>query len=360
MEDLGRATREITLTAFVIGPDYLAQHDKLLGAIEEAGPGTLVHPWYGSLTVCVKDQPRVSLSHEEGGMARFQLSFVEAGELSFPSATDAPGSKTNMAADGLQQAAIADFSLDFDVLGYPEFVYADAMQFVTGSLGGLGDALGMAQGILVNPVDSLLGLLPNLLPNPADLATSFFGLFDGVGGLLSTVSGRFTDADQQNTDRVASVIRAVSSFPIPGLPANVMTPSRARMVTNRTAVQALVRRTLLVQAARMVAAMSLPVYDDAQALRSSLTGALDTESLTAADAPYTALNQLRVAVHQDVAARVAGAARLSEYRPQEVLPAAVIAYELYENVDREGEIALRNRIHHPGFVPVEPLKVLSA
>jgi prophage DNA circulation protein len=46
--------------------------------------------------------------------------------------------------------------------------------------------------------------------------------------------------------------------------------------------------------------------------------------------------------------------------PAEPLPALVLAYDLYEDVARDGEITARNKIRHPGFVPAEKLKVLSA
>lgn len=46
-EDMGRSTREINLTAWVAGDDFMASRTQLLEALEKARPGTLVHPWYG-------------------------------------------------------------------------------------------------------------------------------------------------------------------------------------------------------------------------------------------------------------------------------------------------------------------------
>jgi len=57
--------------------------------------------------------------------------------------------------------------------------------------------------------------------------------------------------------------------------------------------------------------------------------------------------------------RIQDAARLREITPSEVQPALALAYDLYESVDREGEIIARNRLRHPGFVPVEKIKVLT-
>jgi prophage DNA circulation protein len=132
------------------------------------------------------------------------------------------------------------------------------------------------------------------------------------------------------------------------------------MLDNRDAITALVRRAVLVQAAGMSAAVPVRVYDDGVALRGSLTGALEAESYTANDTVYPALQDLRVKVHADLTARLRDSARLRDVVPREVVPALVMAYDLYEQPGRDEEIILRNRLRHPGFVPVEKMKVLSA
>jgi len=66
VEDLGRSAREIAFEAFVVGADYVDQANRLLSAIEEPGPGALIHPWFGTLTVSLKDQARVTFSRELG------------------------------------------------------------------------------------------------------------------------------------------------------------------------------------------------------------------------------------------------------------------------------------------------------
>ena len=48
-EDLGRAARRLTVNAYVIGDDYADKRDRLIAAVETAGPGTLVHPQYGEM-----------------------------------------------------------------------------------------------------------------------------------------------------------------------------------------------------------------------------------------------------------------------------------------------------------------------
>lgn len=47
VEDLGRATRQITLTAFVIGDDYIAQAQSLMAELEAPGSGHAHTPLAG-------------------------------------------------------------------------------------------------------------------------------------------------------------------------------------------------------------------------------------------------------------------------------------------------------------------------
>lgn len=358
-EDLGRAAREINIPGFIIGPDYMAGRDALLAALEAPGPGTLVHPWYGSLQVIAKPA-RVAHSNDEGGMCRFSLVFVEAGELQFPASKAAPGVKTGLAADKLKTSAIADFAKQFSVDGLPSFVSDDAVAKLGGGLGELKGIAGRVGRILQSPVDGLSSELGSLVRTPATLAGQIMDLFSQGKGLAATVAGRFGDGDAANHRTVSGTVAAVSSFPPPAQPVAMVTPARQQMIDNADAVNALLRRGLLVQASNMVAGMPLPVHDDAVALRRDLGQALDAESLTAGDELYTVLQDARAAVHQDIGERIDGAARLRLVTPLEPLPALVLAYDLYEDVARDGEITARNKIHHPGFVPAEPLKVLSA
>lgn len=358
-EDLGRAAREINITGYVIGPDYIAARDALLAALEKSGTGTLVHPWYGSMQVIAKPA-RVTHSQDEGGMCRFSLVFVEAGELTFPSSASATGVKTTLAADDLQAAAIDDFAEKFTVDGFSEFVATDAVSELSSALSTVSSLASRVGNILQNPVSAITAELGSLVRTPTTLATQIMGLFSRASGLVSTVSGMFGDGNAANQRAVAGTIASMSSFQAPYQPAVQIAPARQQMIDNADAVNALMRRALLVQSASMVGGMELPVYDDASALRRDLAIALDAESLTASDTMYQVLQDTRAAVYQDIGERLGGATRLRSVTPAEPLPAVVLAYDLYEDVARDGEITARNKIRHPGFVPAEPLKVLSA
>ena len=64
----------------------LQERDALIEALEAYGPGELIHPKYGMLNVVVVGRVSIRESHSEGGIARFAITFAEAGENTFPQA----------------------------------------------------------------------------------------------------------------------------------------------------------------------------------------------------------------------------------------------------------------------------------
>ena len=359
-EDMGRKGRGKTITGFVIGENYIQARDALLDALEAAGPGELIHPTFGSLTVSVPDFS-YRQSNTEGGMCRFEISFLESGEVTYPTASVATSQQTIAAAEVLEASAIDTFVESFNIDGLPAFAAADAILTANNILQDLEDQLGSLGGVLTDPVGSIQAVMGELVKDPLALANRIFGLFNKAGAVLQSglqFSQGFNDFDSINFARAFITLRAVNLF---GNTSRAINPTatRSKIYDNRDALNALTRQALLVQAAGMTGVMPLPVYDDAIKLRTETLQALETESLNADDDTYLALEDLRAKVHNDMTSRIQDAARLREITPSEVQPALALAYDLYESVDREGEIIARNRLRHPGFVPVEKIKVLT-
>lgn len=352
-QDLGRATRDINVEAFVVGLDYIAQANRLLEALEKPGPGALVHPWFGTLTVAIKtDGARVEF---DGGLgeAKFTLNFVESGELAFPAASNSTAGQSRLAAANIENVAVEDFSKLFKVAGMQDFVAQDATASLTsvfGLVAGGGVPGASAFGYAATAPNMLKAAL-GLLGNPLALGQTIAG-FIGVSG-LATSAQRWSSLAQ-------SLLRMVMQ---PGLsapaPPVVYTPSRQQSYTNTVAINALTRQLLLAQAVGASSLVTTDVYDDAVELRTGIATALDAESLTANDATYTTLQAARSNVWSDMTARSRDGARLTTNTPAETMPALVLAYDLYEDAARDSEICTRNAVRHPGFVPPRTLKVLT-
>lgn len=117
IEDMGRSTRRIRMSGFLVtdslvygGGSVLAQRDALVGAVEAAGPGALMHPTLGTLKVSV---PSEGLSViERWDMGRyFEISivFIESGDRVFPSITTSTGSLLDKLAAALGLSSALDF-----------------------------------------------------------------------------------------------------------------------------------------------------------------------------------------------------------------------------------------------------------
>ena len=77
-EDMGRRARRFPVTAYLIGDDYQARRDALIAALEQEGPGLLVHYTFGTHRVS-SDTYTVSERRERGRMCEIEMQFVESG-----------------------------------------------------------------------------------------------------------------------------------------------------------------------------------------------------------------------------------------------------------------------------------------
>ena len=77
--DLGARRDVYVLEALLLGPEYDYARNALLEELHAGGKGTLVHPYLGIWVVQVEDWT-MEESTEEGGLARFSLTFSAARE----------------------------------------------------------------------------------------------------------------------------------------------------------------------------------------------------------------------------------------------------------------------------------------
>jgi prophage DNA circulation protein len=116
-EDIGRLRRAFTLDVLVMNTpgfeDYADRRDALIAAVEQPGPGTLIHPLHGSMQVQVVGEAHVTESTAEGGVARFRIPFIEAGALVLSAASSPLAAAA--AASSAQDASLGAFAGAFAV-----------------------------------------------------------------------------------------------------------------------------------------------------------------------------------------------------------------------------------------------------
>lgn len=348
-EDLGRKARAWSVEAIVIGPDYLAARNALIRALETEGPGELVHPSFGTVSVALAAPFRVSETDKEGGMAAFSLEFVEAGAALTPAVLDDTPGQASAAADASIATSSASFAGRFDVLGHPAFVSTQAQRVVglvtlaartaARGLPGAGEAL-YAFGLLARGLDVEAD---QLVRAPVALAARLALLMGAMRPLAGGPAEAFA---------VLAPLTAVGSV---SAAAPGATPARVQQSTNEAALVNLTRRLAGAEAARAAAEMTFGSYQEAAAARDTLAGALEALALDAGDTgedeAYAGLADLRAAVVRDITARGGSLARLVEVTLNAPAPALVLAQRLYGDPERETAILARNLVGHPGFLP---------
>ncbi|BCB26480.1 tail protein [Sulfurimicrobium lacus] len=351
VEDMGRKAREFTFEAFVIGADYMRWRDQLEEACEKEGSGELVHPTRGRMQVAVQDC-RPTENIDAGGMASYALTFIQDGGNLNPSVRVDTSAAVDIAGDNATDAASKDFSKSFKVDGMPDFVNNDALATINDAMDGIRAAAnGMMPDMSILPAfnaaaGGILGKLTALMRLPTDLASGIAGQIAGLRALGTSPLSAF--------NALATLFQfgkhAQTSGYVPAVP---VTPARIQQASNRAAVQTLVRRIALIEAAKASSSVKYASREEAIALRDNLVAKLEAEAEDGAapDPVYFALTDLRVAVVNDIQTRAADLESLMQYTPRATVPAIVLAYQIYEDPERDEDIVARNRVKHPGFVP---------
>lgn len=350
-EDMGRKAREFSITAFVIGDDYMVKRDALFQALEAEGPGELVHPYRGTMQVVVPSF-RMSERFEEGRMASFDITFGEDGDLAFPMASVSTGDQVSTSVAKVMGQLSSAFSRHYSKDNIPDWA---ARQ--------MGDD---AVGVLT-AVRSVI--------SQADTSGSWLSQFDEKtsGVDVQTASASMLGAavtsglTKPETDQTGSNLGQISRWAASGDAAlaapsatTATDPVSQQLTRGKATMRALARGCLLAQGAAAMAQTDVTVYQDAMAARQTMTEAMDAEMLNAlSDDDYQAWADLRAKLYADLTQRARGAARLKDLTLPQTTPSVVVAYDLYEDAARDSEIVARNAIRHPGFIPPEPVKVLS-
>lgn len=108
-EDLGHRASTYQVDGYVVGDDYHLARDALVAACDKAGPGTLVHPYLGTLRVAC-EECRVDESAGEGRIARVSMRFVQGGRNAYPSARTDTGAAVAAAAESARVASRGAFT----------------------------------------------------------------------------------------------------------------------------------------------------------------------------------------------------------------------------------------------------------
>ncbi|MGE4528581.1 MAG: DNA circularization protein [Rhodospirillaceae bacterium] len=354
-EDVGGKPLAFSVSAYVIGRDYHTRRDKLLAALRQKGPGEYIDQWGGTWQVQVDDFGWVE-SLAEGGMARFHIEFAVYTESPQHTVTTDTGYAVGAAATPAKASAASAFSSAYSARGNA-FVLSQALSEGV-SLKSLLTALLSSNNAESYKSSTTVVQTQTVVTNSAVGTTEAVADAETYAATLAEMIAASLACLEAGWVRYLAAM-ALLDYGADFAEIAATTTARRQAAVNRALMIALVRTLAAIEAALAAAEIDFTVYDDAVAVRQALGDALDAQMLTADDDTYATLSALRAAVIRDVTERGANLAKLAEVTLSATLPALVVAYQLYGDASREGDVIDRNpSVRHPGFVPGgEALKV---
>ena len=150
---------------------------------------------------------------------------------------------------------------------------------------------------------------------------------------------------------------AGNALDLPDVPST--TAQRRIQKANQEALQHLVRDLAALELAARLPGRSFPSRTELRDAQRTVDALLEDVRADAADAVHRNVGELRTALVEHVRQAAEALPSVTTAEPATVLPALVVAWDLHDDVKRAEEIAARNRLPRPGFVPARPIEVLA-
>ena len=343
-EDMGRAARRWQITGYVIGDDYIAQRDALLDACDADGPGILIHPTLGAVNVMCGP---VS-SHESrlrGGIAVFEMLFIERGKVPSAAVTDDTQSQVSTQADTTGDTAAS--ALDDNIA---EAFAATATSTVAN----------IAEGVGI--LNSMLNLLSGTVSGQTGVPGSdlFFAINDllvsGEGDIRSSALGTPLLAVFEQATTAGATLAGMQTV-LTAMQA--LTPSGAIGIAIANAGI----NMSLVEQARILSATTFSSSNDVSAAiaanNTNFSGAEETVADSGDVGTYQAMIALHASVTRDLINRALQLPSLVTYSVPRSLPSLTLAKRLYGDSTRADELVAENKVIHPAFCPASGVALSS-
>lgn len=341
-EDLGKKLKSFTLEIYVLGDDYFEQRDNLIEALESEGAGTLIHPYRGTRLVQAGTYSLVETA-KEGRLARFTVEFSEAGEVKFPDQTENDLLSAIDNADSVIENSSSLFESAVNTISQAAFV----IQAAADDVAALVDNIEGAISAVTNPVADLTFAIRNLKADINDLIQLPGELAGRINSVFSDLLGVFED-DPETSEKILGTF--VNTLDDQFTPPVGETPSRETQRGNQNAILNFGKQVGFANRAKSAVSVSWPSTQAAVQSRNEIVDGFDVQLDFADDDDlFQSIKDLQTSLTKAVP--TIGTSELISYTPKVTMPALVIAYDLFENLDKEQEIVDQNAVEHPAFVP---------
>lgn len=379
IQDMGGVSKPGSFSAYVFGEDCFERRDALIRALNKPGAGDLVHPWMGLMRVEIIGAVPVRHSTQEGGVVRFDIEFCRAEATRYPQAT-ANTSRTVLGiVNQARLNAIIDFARRFNVDGITGWAVVSSLGAVSQAVTAINDAVG---SMITKPVglvafETQIRLFRNVLGELIYTPESVAG---GILGLMNSLSDIGDNRLGQNgsTPSDSEAITMAGSRFVDGLnrqqtlfdwhanysASPYSTPTRTQEQDNYTAIETLVQVGSVLAVAETISSTDFTQhwnYVEAMQWRNTLNIAFQHLLERSDSVVYQDIANLMAGVSNDLVTRSRHLGRVTAIQTRNVhMPALLVSYEQYGDINYADEIVRNNRIQHPLFIePASTLELIS-
>lgn len=365
-EDHGAVLTNQSITGRVVGKNYMTQLRDLLTALNTAGPGEFVHPWWGVQQVQVGEVSH-ELVNEEDQTATVTFQLFEAGTNLFPSSSADTAAKIKSAASDAADSNNSWFSSlwdgdAIDGMGTMIDTCLNDLNEFTNGLPSTPSALREWTNRLANIKDSV----GSLLAYPGELARQVTSLLYDIKGIATDpiralsvydlVKRRWAGmrAELSATGSLSKNIK-VSNGVASSVSSIKSTALNTRLNNNIAAFKQLILTSAAIGKADTIADCEFTYAQQAQDIGNDVADQLNELSKTSIDAgdrsSWRTLRALRYAVVADTKDRSLQLPAMRVVTTKRPIPVALLAWQELGDTEQRGTIIARNRIRNPAFIP---------
>lgn len=343
IEDLGKKQRTFIVEAIVsgTGQDYYIKRDTLLAALETAGAGILVHPFYGSVSV-VNDPYTIVEAITDIGRARLTITFHRADSNIYPEST---GSNKTTVITKAQAGITASETATAKKFTAPKVL--SNIQDGAAKLNGFANKIS-AQVNTINQYSNSLAVVSasvtaftdsvnSMMQAPAIMAANISAMYSSLLSLAATPG---------------EALKSMQSMFGFGADDSIITQSTATLMqrqANRDALNNAIKVAALSTAYSIVPTFEFKTVEDINTVSAVLDAEYESLSDTLDPEVYAAMEDLRNEVRTFLDNAAITAWKVSSVNSPNV-PATILAFMYYGGVDEADTLIALNGTKEPSFV----------
>jgi prophage DNA circulation protein len=356
LEDLGEESRTWSISGYVVGDQADALSTQFAEVLASRGGGTLVLPLRGPVQA---RNIKFELEHQRDrlGYVGFSLELIREGAssalISIPYALNLAG----IAADGLASALAAFFPTAIGTFGQPDYVIAAAADGVSQAAGVL-DAVRTSYPVAATSSSGLRDQLADIVAAaPAAFDRELAPSAADAGAIASNlIAASRALGDAMPAASAARAFREVmDAFAVVDPAPAYLSPAEAQAAANTAEATRLARLSALTAFAEAIVRADYKSRPEGVSARGEFVARCEAELDLATGAEayplFIAIETLRGTVVDFLTQRIADLAPIVTVETKRVLPSLFLAWRLYADVSRAGELVDRNNVSHPAFMP---------